>query len=311
MVEAESNKNVIETHDLTVYYGALRGIEDVNLTVERGEIFGFLGPNGAGKTTTQRVLLDIIRPVKGSASIFGMDCRKDGVAIRKRIGYIPGELNLPKGLTGRQYLNMLDVIRPQKADQTYRRKLNARFDLDVTRKIRTYSRGNKQKLALVAAFMHKPDLLMLDEPTGGLDPLMQQAVIDTIREAKNEGRTVFFSSHILPEVQSICDRVGVIRQGQLVTVERVQDLLKQRSHRLRLRFGEPLPDDAFEMDSIRVITQTPHSVQVEIYDGLARFMQKAAQYHITDLQTDELSLEEAFMSFYGPSANQSTTAQNI
>lgn len=292
-------QNIIETNNLTVTYGTNRGIQDVSLVVEKGEIFGFLGPNGAGKTTTQRVLLDIIRPVSGTAALFGLDAQKEGVKARQRIGYVPGELNLPPQMGGRQYLNMLDGVRPKKADDTYRRKLIARFDLDITKRIRAYSRGNKQKLALIAAFMGKPDLLILDEPTGGLDPLMQQAVIDTVREAKADGRTVFFSSHVLPEVQSVCGRVAVIRDGEIVAIERVGDLLKKRSHRIRLRFANEIPEEAFLSDQVKIVEQSAYAVRVEIYAGLEKFMATAAQYGITDIQTDELSLEEAFMSFYG------------
>ena len=297
-------QNIIETNNLTVTYGTSRGIQDVNLAVEKGEIFGFLGPNGAGKTTTQRVLLDIIRPVSGSAKLFGLDAQKEGVKARQRIGYVPGELNLPPQMRGRQYLNMLDGVRPKKADDTYRRKLIARFDLDITKRIRAYSRGNKQKLALIAAFMGKPDLLILDEPTGGLDPLMQQAVIDTVREAKDDGRTVFFSSHVLPEVQAVCDRVAVIRDGEIVATERVGDLLKKRSHRIRIRFANEVPEDAFLSDQVKIVEQTSQGVRVEIYSGLEKFMTTASQFGITDIQTDELSLEEAFMSFYGQNNGQ-------
>ncbi|MEO1290629.1 MAG: ATP-binding cassette domain-containing protein, partial [Chloroflexota bacterium] len=207
--------SVIETRDLTVYYGKHRGISNINLTVEQGEVFGFLGPNGAGKTTTQRVLMDVIHPSAGTAKIFGMDCQADGVEIRKRVSYLPGELALYPTMKANAYFDMLDSLHPNTIDPRFRSDLCQRLDLDPTRRMKEYSRGNKQKVGLVAAFMGKPDLLILDEPTGGLDPLVQQTVMEMVHEVKADGRTVFFSSHILPEVQAVCDRVGIIRDGQL------------------------------------------------------------------------------------------------
>ena len=290
--------NVIETNNLTVLYGKHRGIDGVSLTVKQGEVFGFLGPNGAGKTTTLRVLLDIIRPNQGTASIFGLDCQKDGVAIRNRIGYIPGELALPLNMKGRVYLNTIDALRNKKANPDYRRKLAARFDLDISRRIRDYSRGNKQKLALIAACMHKPDLLILDEPTGGLDPLVQQTVLETVREAQDEGRTVFFSSHILPEVQAVCDRIGIIRYGKIVAIESVKELLERTIHRLRLQFNERLHDNALKMDGVVVVERSDYHAVVEVSKDLGQFLYKAAQFNIIDIETKDVSLEEVFLTYY-------------
>ena len=291
----------IQTDGLTVYYGKHRGIVDVNLTVKRGEVFGFLGPNGAGKTTTLRVLLDVIRPNRGTAHIFGFDCQKDGVNIRQRIGYLPGELAFQPTMRGRSYLNMMDSLRDKRADTDYRRQLIARFDLDISRRIREYSRGNKQKLALVAAFMHKPDLLILDEPTGGLDPLVQQSVLDTVREARDEGRTVFFSSHILPEVQAVCDRVGIIRQGELRAVETVRELLARRFHRLTLRFDQPVLAGDFDIAGVRLLDSADSTYTFEIQNNLPLFMHRAAALGISDIESHELSLEEVFLAFYNSS----------
>ncbi len=292
---------VIETKDLTVVYGKHRGIQNVNLQVNKGEVFGFLGPNGAGKTTTLRVLLDVIRPNRGTAAIFGHDCQKDGVAARQHVGYIPGELSLPPNMRGRTYLNMMDGIRSKKADTDYRRELSARFDLDISRRIRDYSRGNKQKLALVAAFMHKPPLLMLDEPTGGLDPLVQQAVLDTVREAKNEGRTVFFSSHILPEVQAVCDRIGIIRHGELIAIESVRDLLAQRFRRIEIETRHPLPQDSLVIEGVRVLLREGPRIRFEVTQNLDLLLQTVAPYGIIDVHTYDVSLEEVFLAFYDKS----------
>jgi ABC-2 type transport system ATP-binding protein len=289
---------VIETNGLTVVYGKQRGIQNVNLKVNAGEVFGFLGPNGAGKTTMLRVLLDVIRPNRGTATIFGHDCQSDGVAARQYVGYIPGELALPPNMRGRTYLNMMDGIRSKKGDADYRRELCARFDLDISRRIREYSRGNKQKLALVAAFMHRPPLLMLDEPTIGLDPLIQQAVLDTVREAKHEGRTVFFSSHILPEVQAVCDRVGIIRYGELIAIESVHDLLTQRFRRLAIETRQPIAQELLAMEGVRILSHDGNRYSLEITQNLDLLMQRLAPYSIVDVQTHDVSLEEVFLAFY-------------
>ncbi|MBE2201415.1 MAG: ABC transporter ATP-binding protein [Anaerolinea sp.] len=292
------NNSVIETKGLTVYYGKHRGVVDLNLTVRQGEVFGFLGPNGAGKTTTQRVLLDIIRPSQGTAHIFGQDCQRDGVAIRKRVGYIPGELALPF-MKASAYLDMLVAVRGNHTDPAYRRMLCERLNLDTSRKMREYSRGNKQKVGVVAAFMSKPDLLILDEPTSGLDPLMQQTVLELVREAQADGRTVFFSSHILSEVQAVCDRVGIIRNGQLVAVEKVQDLLARRLHRLRLQFRALIAPELLHVPGITVIEHNADQVMVEVQENLDEFMAQVAPYGIIDIETVELSLEEVFLAYYG------------
>ena len=206
---------IIETEKLTKSYGSHRGIVDLDLEVDEGEVFGFLGPNGAGKTTTIRTLLDHIRPTSGRARVFGIDTTADPVAIHRRIGYLPGEFALYDKLTGGQTLEYFANLRGG-VDRRYQRDLIARLDVDPTRKFQEYSKGNKQKIGLVIALQHRPDLLMLDEPTSGLDPLVQQTFYAVIREAKAEGRTVFLSSHILSEVEKTCDRVAIIRDGRLV-----------------------------------------------------------------------------------------------
>jgi ABC-2 type transport system ATP-binding protein len=251
---------VIETSGLSVNYGRHRGIVDVDLAVKSGEIFGFLGPNGAGKTTTLRVLLDIIRPTQGSASIFGLDCQKQGVKLRLRVGYLPGDLSLPPNMNGRRYLNKIDYLRAEKADPAFRKELCQRLDLDTSRRIRDDSSGNKQKLGLVAALMTRADLLVLDEPTIGLDPLVQQTVHELVQEARDEGRSVFFSSHILSEVQTVCDRVGIIREGRLIKVESVQTLTEQPYHRLRLRFESNPGADVFAFEGVRELSRDDRSV---------------------------------------------------
>lgn len=293
------NDKVIETQGLTVYYGKQRGIIDVDLVVKRGEVYGFLGPNGAGKTTTLRVLMDVIRPNRGKASIFGLDCRRQGVEIRSRVGYVPGELTIYPNMRARHYLNMVDSLRPQPANGDYRRHLCALLDLDLSRRIKDFSRGNKQKLGLVAAFMHKPDLLILDEPTGGLDPLMQQVVLDLVREAQSEQRTVFFSSHALSEVQAVCDRVGVIRGGRLVAVERVAELMQRGLMHLNLTFDREPPAEILLMPGVLVLGRDQNTITFEVQNNLQQLMQVVAPYGVNNIETLQLTLEQIFLAYYG------------
>src|SRR4051812_44258696 len=226
---------VIRTERLTKSYGAHRGIVDVDLEVDAGEVFGFLGPNGAGKTTTIRTLLDLIRPTSGRAFVFDIETTVDPVSIHRRIGYIPGEFALYDRLTGGQTIQYFANLRGG-VDRTYRDSLIERLDIDPSRRFKELSKGNKQKIGLVIALQHKPELLILDEPTSGLDPLVQQTFYKLVHEAQAEGRTVFLSSHILSEVERTCDRVGIIRDGVLVKVDRTDALRDLAHHEVELRF---------------------------------------------------------------------------
>jgi ABC-2 type transport system ATP-binding protein len=292
-------ETVIETRGLSVYYGRQRGIVDVDLRVEQGEVFGFLGPNGAGKTTTQRVLLDIIRPTAGEARLFGLDCRKQGVEARRRVGYLPGELALYGAMRASQFFAMYASLQQSGADPGYWKKLAERLDLDTTRRIRQLSRGNRQKVGVVAAFMNQPDLLILDEPTSGLDPLMQQTVMELVREANAAGATVFFSSHILPEVQAVCDRVGIIREGALVATERVETLMHQQFKRLQMTFAAPPPASAFDLAGVVVTSQDERTITLKVQQNLNLVLATAASLGIVDIETIPVTLEEIFLAFYG------------
>jgi ABC-2 type transport system ATP-binding protein len=289
----------IETRGLSVYYGRHRGILNVDLRVEQGEVFGFLGPNGAGKTTTQRVLMDIIRPTAGEARMLGRDCQKDGVAARDRVGYLPGELSLYDSMKVRRFFKMYASLQKSNTDPGHWRALSERLVLDTSRRIGQLSHGNRQKVGVVAAFMNKPDLLILDEPTTGLDPLVQQTVMELVREANRAGATIFFSSHILPEVQAVCDRVGIIREGQLVATERVEDLTRQQFKRVRFCFATLPPADAFSQDGVTVLAQDGQGVTLEIREHLGKVMETVVQYGITDIETIPVSLEEIFLAYYG------------
>ncbi len=292
--------NVIETEKLTVFYGKHRGIKDVDLAVQQGEVFGFLGPNGAGKSTTQRVLLDVIRPSGGKARIFGLDCQKEGEAVRARVGYLPGELSLYPSMTGERFLNLLAAINGHNVDKAYRQTLYERLQLDPTRKMSQYSRGNKQKVGLVAAFMAKPDLLILDEPTGGLDPLVQQTVMELVREVKDDGRPVFFSSHILPEVEAVCDRVGIIREGELIQTSTVEALTRRAFKRLRLTLSQLPPVGCF--DELAGVVESQRDglvIDLEVRDNISAVMQTALSFGLEDVDVLPVTLEEIFLSFYG------------
>ena len=290
---------IIETKGLSVYYGRHRGILDVDLCVETGEVFGFLGPNGSGKTTTQRVLMDVIRPTAGEAHMRGLDCQKEGVKARDRVGYLPGELSLYDNMKARQFFKMYFSLQKNNTDPNYWQTLSDRLDLDTSRKIREYSRGNKQKVGVVMAFMNKPDLLILDEPTSGLDPLVQQTVMEIVREANQDGATVFFSSHILSEVQAVCDRVGIIREGQLVATERVDDLTRQHFKRVRFAFASMPPADAFTLDGVTETARDDSGVTLEIHKELDKVMEMAVPFGITDIETIPVTLEEIFLAYYG------------
>lgn len=294
---------VIQTEKLSVYYGRQRGIRELDLSVNAGEIYGFLGPNGAGKTTTLRVLMDIIRPSAGRASMFGKDCQKHGVEIRKRVGYLPGELKLYPSMRVEDYFQMVSTIRRCTNYRAQASDLCERLNLDPSRTTGTLSHGNKQKVGLVAAFLGQPELLILDEPTTGLDPLVQQAVLELVRAAKAEGRTTMFSSHILSEVQAICDRVGIIRDGQMITTERIEELRRSQFHRLRLRFEKMPPVDAFKEFGARELYRSEHDLTLEIHENLNQVLAWAVDYGIIDLEDQPFSLEEIFLTHYGKRGN--------
>jgi ABC-2 type transport system ATP-binding protein len=295
---------LIEIEDLTKSYGSHRGIIDVDLVVNEGEAFGFLGPNGAGKTTTIRTLLDHIRPTSGQARIFGIVTTEDPVAIHKRIGYLPGEFSLYDKLTGGQTIDYFANLRGG-VDAAYQADLIGRLDLDTSRKFKEYSKGNKQKVGLIVALQHRPDLLVLDEPTSGLDPLVQQTFFDVIREAKSEGRTVFLSSHILGEVEKTCDRVGIIREGRLVKVDRVEALRDLAHHQVELRFAGDVPVAAFSaLPGVSDVSADDHVLRMRVSGSITPVVREAARYELLDFVSREPSLEETFLAQYGRSAEQ-------
>ena len=295
---------IIQTEKLTKSYGSHRGIVDVDLEVTEGEAFGFLGPNGAGKTTTIRVLLDHLRPTSGRATVFGIETTADPVAIHRRIGYLPGEFTLYDKLTGGQTIEYFANLRGG-VDAAYQADLVARLDVDPTRKFKEYSKGNKQKIGLIVALQHRPDLLVLDEPTSGLDPLVQQTFYEVIREAKAEGRTIFLSSHILSEVEKTCDRVAIIREGQLAKVDRVEALRDLAHHQVELRFSGDVPVGAFAaIPGVSEVTTEDHTLRMRVSGSIAPVVREAARYELLDFVSREPSLEETFLAQYGHGADQ-------
>jgi ABC-2 type transport system ATP-binding protein len=291
---------MIETNGLTKTYGGARGIRDVSLTVAEGEIFGFLGPNGAGKTTMIRLLLGLLRPTAGHATIGGHDCWSDGVAVKRLVGYLPGEFALDPGLTGAQILTYLANLRGG-VDAAYQRHLVERLGLDLTKRFRDYSRGNKQKVGLVQAFMSRPRLLILDEPTGGLDPLNQQTFYEMVADAHAAGATVFLSSHILPEVEHLCQRVGIIREGRLVTVDQVAALSDLKQHTVELTFPDHVESAMFAaLPGARDLVVLPdeRTLRLTVAGDLHELIQLAARQGATNIASRTPSLEEIFLRYY-------------
>jgi len=290
---------IIQTEKLTKSYGEHRGIVDVDLAVNEGEIFGFLGPNGAGKTTTIRTLLDLIRPTAGRAFVFGIESTVDPVAIHRRVGYIPGEFALYDRLTGGQTIQYFANLRGG-VDPAYQRSLVERFDIDPKRRYKELSKGNKQKIGLVIALQHRPELLVLDEPTSGLDPLVQQSFYELVREARSEGRTVFLSSHILSEVERTADRVAIIREGVLVKVDSVEGLRDLAHHQVELRFSGPVPAAAFEhLPGVSEVAADDHVLRMRVSGPITPVVRAAAQYELLDFVSREPTLEETFLAQYG------------
>ena len=304
---------LVETQGLTKRYGSSRGIEDVTFEINEGEVFGFLGPNGAGKTTTIRTLMGLLRPTAGSAHIGGLDCWEQSTDVKRLVGYLPGELSLDPNLTGGQILEYFGNLRGG-VDQTYLKQLIARMGLDPTRKFRQYSSGNKRKIGIVQAFMHRPRLLILDEPTNGLDPLNQQEFDRMVNEVREEGRTVFLSSHILTEVEQTCTRVAIIREGRLVRVGGVTELKGLKRHEVTITFANAAPAEAFKpLEGVEQVDALPdgHTLRLAVSGGLDSVVKAAAQYQVVTLTSQEPSLEEIFLRYYEGDGTAAREASDV
>jgi ABC-2 type transport system ATP-binding protein len=289
--------SVVRAERLTKLYGRRRGVTDLDFALERGEVFGFLGPNGAGKTTTIRLLLDLIRPTSGRIEVLGRDPRR-AVALRRRVGYLPGDLRLYERLTARELFDYFGHLRgldgPGEAG-----RLAGRLGLELDRPIRSLSKGNRQKIGLVQAFMHAPDLLVLDEPTTGLDPLVQQEFYELLMESRARGATAFLSSHNLAEVQHVADRVGLIREGRLALVETVEALRSRAFTRVEVTFAAPPPMSAFaELPGLRELSRHGSTVLFALEGEADRFVKALASQHVVAIDSHEADLEDIFLALY-------------
>lgn len=301
---------IIETAGLCKSYGSSRGIVDVDLQVRDGEVYGFLGPNGAGKTTTIRILMALLRPDSGTARIAGMDCWERSIEIKRMVGYVPGEPSLDPHLTGGQILEYFAHLRGG-VDQAYLKRLIERFALDTSKKFRQYSSGNKRKVVLIQAFMHRPRLLILDEPTSGLDPLNQQEFNTLVREAREGGASVFLSSHILSEVEQICTRVAIIRDGRIVRTGGVSELKDIRRYEITITFASAVPTAAFQgLPGVRGVEARDGgtAVRLEMEGGADAVVKTAARFPVVSLTSYEPSLEDIFMRYYSDDESEGQEA---
>jgi len=297
MVRTEPTSAAIRTEGLTKFYGDVRGVEDLDLEVRRGELFGFLGPNGAGKSTTIRLLLDLLRPTSGRVEVLGI-VPSSSVELRRSLGYLPGELSLYEDLTGAQLLEFFAALRGV-TDLGYAHDLADRLGLDLGRPIRALSRGNKQKVGLVQAFFHRPDLLILDEPTSGLDPLVQHEFQSILKETVSEGRTVFLSSHVLSEIEHVTHRVGIIRSGRLVVVEQIANLKAKAIRRLDVLLARDVaPDGLADVPGVRSLDIEGRRVRLTVEGSMDGVIKALAAYEVDDLISEEPDLEEIFLAYY-------------
>lgn len=286
--------SVIEVKNLKKSFGPTKAVDGISFDVQKGEIFGFLGPNGAGKTTTIRCLMDLLHPNEGQITIFGQDARQAAPQLKKKIGYLPGEISLYGGWTGAEHIRFVEKLsRPSPIAG----RLVKEFDFDAKFKVKNLSSGNKQKLGLILALMKQPELLILDEPTLGLDPILQNKVYEILEESIARGATVFMSSHNLAEVERICHRVGIIKDGKLISVDSVRELKQKRIYNLVARFATEAPQD-FVMPGVEIVKKMPGGVVLRIKGDINPVLEKLKRYELTDIEITHESLEQVFLEFY-------------
>lgn len=290
---------VIEINNLTKYYGSHLGIRNLSLTIKSGAVFGFLGPNGAGKSTTIRLILNLLQPTSGSVQIFGKDVRKYYPEIFKNIGNVPGEMNLYEELTGNYFLDYMNRFSEKEAE--LRDELITAFqlsDYDLNKTIKQYSHGMKQKIAIIQAMQEKPDLLIMDEPSEGLDPINKNVLYDYVAKFKEWGKTVFFSSHYLAEVEKVCDRVGIVKQGKLIAEESIASLKKKMIRKLEVTFLESYTPQEFNLDNIQIVKEESNRLVMNVYGDINPVVQAISKYKVQNLVFPEPTLEDTFMAFY-------------
>jgi len=295
-----SNQKAIEIRGLVKNYGRVKALRGVDLDVNCGEIFGFLGPNGAGKTTAIRCMLDLIRPQGGSISMLGINPQEEPEAVKERVGYLPGELHVDENMTARQVFRFFNRLRGNRSDWAFIEELSERLKLELISPIKNFSKGNKQKIGVVLALMHKPELLLLDEPTASLDPLMQQEVHRMLAEAQDNGATVFFSSHIISEVQAVADRVAIIREGKIVEVAVTADLLNRSMRQVRIRFQQPTEaEELYKLPGVELIAKDDSmGILLQVEGQMDVLIKTLAKYPVNDFETERTSLEEIFLAYY-------------
>ena len=294
---------VIETKKLTKYYGKQVGVIDLDLAVNRGEVFGYLGPNGAGKSTTIKLLLNFINPTGGSMTVFGNDPQKQSTSILSDVGYIPGEIHMYDTLSGRDHLKFQASLQGG-VDWKYVKKLASRLQVNLAKPIKSLSHGNKQKIAIIAAFMHQPKLLILDEPTTGLDPLIQREFYDLVSEVNQAGSTFFISSHVLPEVERMCHRVGILKEGNLIVTEEIETLKKRAVRSLEIQFAKEIkPQDLKGIGGIRDLQIKENIARCRVEGSLDQFIKQISKYEVINLITQEADLEQVFLNYYKKDKN--------
>src|SRR5262249_21609587 len=280
----------------------------ISMRIERGEIFGFLGPNGAGKTTTIRCMLDVIRPTSGAIRVLGLDAQRDGHAMHQHIGYLPGDVRLPGRMTGKQIINYFANL--QGREPVLLNKLVERFDVEMKRPLKGYSKGMRQKIGIVLAFMCDPDVLILDEPTSGLDPLLQKAFNEFLLEEQARGKTIFMSSHIMSDVEKVCQRVAVIRSGELVTVEEVEKLRERAGQRVTVEFGDAVIDEELErIPGVSMVRKSNSSLHFNVSGSMDPLIKALSHHEVVRLQAEEAPLEEVFLKFYEEPEKATVTKQ--
>ncbi|MCP1124397.1 ABC transporter ATP-binding protein [Bacillus sp. 3103sda1] len=283
--------------NVTKQFSNGKGLFDVSFQVKEGEVFGYLGPNGAGKSTTIRKLMGFIQPTSGTATMFGLDCWKDAADIQKRVGYLPGEISFIEGMNGLGFLQLMQGMRGMKSNGR-RDELIERFQFDVKTPIRKMSKGMKQKVGIVAAFMHDPEVLILDEPTSGLDPLMQQLFVDLILEEKQRGKTIFMSSHIFTEIERTCDRVGIIKDGKLLTVENIHDLRAKQRQVLDVTVSSQEQLQELQKTALQIASVQGNTASIIVQGNYNELLQTLAQHDVIGFQMRTMDLENVFMHYY-------------
>jgi ABC-2 type transport system ATP-binding protein len=297
---------VVRTLGLSKRYGSVRALRDLSLEVAQGEVLGYLGPNGAGKTTTIRLLLGSIRPSAGTAEVFGLDCWRSPTEVHRRLAYVPGEASLWPSLTGAETLHLLGRVQGR-VDTAYRDDLVGRFDFDPSKKVRSYSKGNRQKLVLISALMTRADLLVLDEPTNGLDPLMEQTFRQCVREAREHGQTVFLSSHIMSEVEALCDRVAILRAGKLVEIGTLAEMRHLSALTVEVGFNGEVPELA-DVPGVVSVEVDGHTARCQVAGSVEPLLKVLAGANVRELLSREPSLEELFLAHYGTGAEDGRVA---